>query len=111
MTAREGSLASIRRVDWRFLLPRSAFETVALVGEPDGAVQAGLEQVAVRVVGGPADGWSSDDPAPGLVVTIGASRSVLREALGLVPAGAWIYAGAGPRGAPGRAPLREVAAA
>jgi len=111
MTAREGSLASIRRVDWRFLLPRSAFETVALVGEPDGAVQAGLEQVAVRVIGRPADGWSSDDPAPGLVVTIGASRSALREALGLVPPGAWIYAGAGPRGAPGRAPLREVAAA
>jgi hypothetical protein len=111
MTARDGSLTSIRRVDWRFLLPGSAFETVALVGEPDGAVQAGLEQVAGRVVGRPEHGFSGDDAAPTLVVTIGASGTVLQEALGLVPAGAWIYAGAGPPGAPGRAMLREVAAA
>ena len=111
MNAREGSLASIRRVDWRFLLPRSAFETVAVVGQPDAAVRAGLEQVSGRVVGPPGDGLWGDDRAPGLVVTIGATRSVLRETLHLVPAGAWIYVGAGSRGARGRASLREVAAA
>ena len=43
MTDRGGKLASIRRVDWRFLLPPAAFGTVAVVGRPDAAVLAGLE--------------------------------------------------------------------
>ena len=106
-----GRLASIRRVDWRFLLPPAAFGTVAMVGTGDDEVMSALRQVAGRVVGPVDAGGTGDEPAADLVVTIAATRDVLECALRLVPAGRWIYAGAGPRRAPGRAPLREVAAA
>jgi hypothetical protein len=111
MTDRVGRLASIRRVDWRFLLPATAFGTVAVVGHLDEAVLAGLERVAGRVVGPGGDDRPADEPPPALVVTIAATRSVLEAALRRVPAGGWIYTGAGPRGARGTASLREVAAA
>jgi aminoglycoside phosphotransferase (APT) family kinase protein len=110
MSDRDGRLASIRRVDWRFLLPSAAFGTVAVVGPADDAVLGGLEQIAERIVRA-AGGGAPGDPAPDLVVTIAATRPVLKEALRLVPEGGWIYAGAGPRGTRGRAPVREVAAA
>ncbi len=106
-----GRLASIRRVDWRFLLPEAAFGTVVLVGPADEAVRAGLEQVARLVVVADGDAEPSVDARPDLVVTIAAGRSVLDVALRHVPAGGWIYAGAGPRRAPGRVSLRVVAAA
>jgi hypothetical protein len=111
MTDRGGKLASIRRVDWRFLLPPAAFGTVAVVGRPDAAVLAGLEQVAASLVGPGEDGGPGQGPAPDLVVTIAATRSVLDEALRRVPAGGWIYVGAGPAAAPGRVSLRMVVAA
>ena len=103
-------LASIRRVDWRFLLPEGAFTTVAVVGTADEPVLDGLGQVAgtvIRVDGeGPDDGAKAD-----LVVTIAASRTVLDRALRRVPPGGLIYAGAGPRRAAGRSSFREVTGA
>lgn len=103
-----GRLASIRRVDWRFLLPETALGTVAVVGPVDEAVLSGLRQVAARVVGPDDDAASGDTPPADLVVTMAASRAVLDRAVRRVPAGGWIYAGAGPRRASGRASLREV---
>jgi aminoglycoside phosphotransferase (APT) family kinase protein len=111
MSDRDGRLASIRRVDWRFLLPRAAFGTVAVIGAADDTVFDGLGQIAERVVRAAGHGALGEDSAPDLVVTIAATRPVLKEALRLVPEGGWIYAGAGPRGVRGRAPVRAVGAA
>lgn len=111
MTDAGGRLASIRRIDWRFLLPAGAFGTVAVVGRPDGSILSGLAQVANRLVLPDEDGGPSTEPAPDLVVAIAATRSALEVALRLVPPGGWIYIGAGPRRAPGRASLRVAAAA
>ncbi len=106
-----GRLASIRRVDWRFLLPADSLGTVAVVGPADEALLAGLRAVARHVTAPGRDGPSAEVPAADLVVTIAASRSVLDDALGRVSAGGWVYVGAGPRRSSGRASLRHVAAA
>jgi len=106
-----GRLASIRRVDWRFMLPERAFTTVLVVGPADEPLLSGLGQIAGRVIRVDGEGEPDDDSTADLVVTIAASRTVLQRALRHVRPGGWVYAGAGSPRAPGRSSFREVAGA
>ena len=103
-----GRLESIRRVDWRFLLPEAAFGTVVVMEPTDDALLDGLEQVAGSVT---TDGQAGDRQRPDLVVTIGPDDRGLRAALGRVPGGGWIYVGSGRGRSRARASLRQVARA
>lgn len=103
-----GRLESIRRVDWRFLLPEAAFATVVVMEPTDDALLDGLEQVAGSVT---TDGQAGDHQRPDLVVTIGPDDRRLGAALGRVPGGGWIYVGSGGGGGRPRASLRQVARA
>lgn len=104
-----GQQVELRRVDWRFLIPETALETVAVVGPVDAPLLAGLEHVAGRVI--QLDAESKDAPSATLVVTIGANRARLRQALRCLPPGAFLYVGAGLPGTPARSSLREATAA
>lgn len=101
-----GRLASVRRVDWRFLLPDSAFGSVLVVGPADDVLMTALEDVAATVAR--SDGAGRDVNArPDLVVTIAPDDVTLRAAIDRTASGGWIYVGSGePR--TGRSSLREV---
>ena len=101
--------AAIRRVDWRFLLPESAFETVAVSGPADEVVLSGLKLVAGQLIRMDAkERPAATNSTPDLVVTIAPSRSGLEIALGHVPSGGWIYVGAGTRAITDRSSIGHV---
>jgi aminoglycoside phosphotransferase len=103
-----GRLESIRRVDWRFLLPEAAFDRVVVMEPTDDPLLDALELVAPGVArAGPA----GQPKRPGLVVAIGPDDRGLRAALDRVPGGGWIYVGSGHGRAGRRASLRQVARA
>jgi hypothetical protein len=90
-----GRLASVRRIDWRFLLPAAAFDRVLVVGAADEAVATALRHVAGVVTEAAVDGRRTS-LEPDLVVTIAPGATALADALRHVSHGGWIYVGSGP---------------
>ena len=108
MTRPPGRLESIRRVDWRFLLPEAALGTVIVMEPTDDGLLDALDLIAASVARA---GRAGDQQRPSLVVTISPDDRGLRAALDRLPGGGWIYVGSGDRRAERPLSLRQVARA
>src|SRR5688572_10628032 len=105
MARPSGRLESIRRVDWRFLLPEAAFATVIVMEPTDEGLLDALDLIAAGVSRA---GRADDQQRPSLVVAIGPDHRGLRSALDRLPGGGWIYVGSGDGRAGRRLSLRQV---
>ena len=103
-----GRLETIRRVDWRFLLPETALGTVLVVEPVEQGLLAALRLAARSVT---TTGEDAAPARPDLVVAIGPDDRALRAAIGQVPDGGWLYVGSGAGLAGRRVSLRGVARA